>query len=263
MDEIGKDEILKLKRKKLKSRLLGLQLSLSEEEQNILKECESEHPTELKTNSVSSIEKHHEEMKEHDEFLNKKREELKVRLLKLREESLAPIPDDGVWLEDIIRKEEKERIEYIEKNYEFIEQKILSRTPTPFSIKFHRLGYYPLYESLDIILYIHDKLLENHSESIYSKFKVDGALLYLVTDDSFYHITLFFYNDDKANLFYKDRWLSKFECHPSNCASITTINFDKKEMGNARYYLYSVLERIFHISPFQHIETTFKIGKIK
>ena len=55
MDEIGKDEILKLKRKKLKSRLLGLQLSLSEEEQNMLKECESEHPTELKTNSVSSI----------------------------------------------------------------------------------------------------------------------------------------------------------------------------------------------------------------
>lgn len=107
MDEIGKDEILKLKRKKLKSRLLGLQLSLSEEEQNILKECESEHPTELKTNSVSSIvsvsddgvihvplyrpvelitksidddtKKYHEEMKEHDELLNKKREELRQK----------------------------------------------------------------------------------------------------------------------------------------------------------------------------------------
>ena len=108
MDEIGKDEILKLKRKKHKSRLLGLQLSLSEEEQNILKECGSEHPTELKTNSVSSIvsfsddgvihvplyrpvelitksidddtKKYHEEMKEHDELLNKKREELRQKI---------------------------------------------------------------------------------------------------------------------------------------------------------------------------------------
>lgn len=107
MDEIGRDELLRLKRKDLKARLLGLQSSLSEEEQNILKECESEHPTELKTNSVSSIvsvsddgvihvplyrpvelitksidddtKKYHEEMKEHDELLNKKREELRQK----------------------------------------------------------------------------------------------------------------------------------------------------------------------------------------
>lgn len=205
-----------------------------------------------------------------DELLKLRREELKARLLRSIEQeelkrSTYTVSDD--WVYDIIAKEEKERSEYIEKNYEFIEQKILSRTPTPKSdcpIPKGRLGYYPLNESLDIILYIHDKLLETRSsDSVYSTFKVDGALLYLVTDSMFYHITLFFYEDDKANLFYKDRWLSKFECHPSNCASITTINFDKKEMGNARYYLSSVLEGIFHISPFQHIETTFKLVKIK
>ncbi len=201
-----------------------------------------------------------------DELLKLRREGLKARLLRAIEQdelkrSTYTVSND--WVDDIIAKQEKERFEYIEKNYESIEQKILNRTPTPLSIKFHPLGYYPLYESLDIILYIHDKLLETRSVSVYSTFKVDGALLYLVTDSMFYHITLFFYEDDKANLFYKDRWLSKFECHPSNCASITTINFDKKDMGTARNYLSSVLERIFHISPFQHIEPTFKLVKIK
>lgn len=201
-----------------------------------------------------------------DELLKLRREELKARLLRSIEQdelkrSTYTVSND--WVDDIIAKEEKERFEYIQKNYEFIEQKILNRTPTPFSIKVGYLGYYPLYESLDIILYIHDKLLETRSDSVYSTFKVDGALLYLVTDSMFYHITLFFYEDDKANLFYKDRWLSKLECHPSNCAPIITINFDKKEMGTAGNYLSSVLERIFHISPFQHIETTFKLVKIK
>lgn len=201
-----------------------------------------------------------------DELLKIRREKLKARLLRSIEQeelkrSTYTVSND--WVYDIIAKEEKERSEYIEKNYEFIEQKILNRTPTPLSIKFPLLGYYPLYESLDIILYIHDKLLETHSDSVCSTFKVDGALLYLVTDSRAYHITLFFYEDDKANLFYKDRWLSKFECHPNNCAPITTINFEKKEMGTARNYLSSVLERIFHISPFQHIEPTFKLVKIK
>lgn len=204
-----------------------------------------------------------------DELLKLRREELKARLLRSIEQaelkrSTYTVSND--WVGDIIAKEEKERSEYIEKNYEFIEQKILSRTPTPKSdcpIPKGRLGYYPLCESLDIILYIHDKLLETRDASVYSQFEVDGALLYLVTDDRSYHITLLFYNDDKAKLYYQDRRLSEFECHPRDCASITTINFDKKEMGNARYYLSSVLESIFHISLFQHIEPTIKLVKIK
>lgn len=205
-----------------------------------------------------------------DELLKLRREELKARLLRSIEQeelkrSTYTVSND--WVGDIFAKEEKERFEYIEKNYEFIEQKILSRTPTPKSdcpIPKGRFGYYPLYESLDIILYIHDKLLETRSsDSVYSTFKVDGALLYLVTDDRSYHITLLFYNDDKAKLYYQDRRLSEFECHPRDCAPITTINFEKKEMGTAGHYLYSVLEGIFHISPFQHIEPTFKLVKIK
>lgn len=238
MDEIGKDEILKLKRKVLKAKLLGLPESLSEEEKEAIKKWK---------------------IKEDE----KKCKELEARLLEKK--SLAPIPDDGVWLEDIIRKEEKERGEYIEKNHELIEQKVLNRTPTPFTRKISLLGYYPLNVSLDIIIYTHDKLLENSSNSsVYSTFKVDGALLYLVTDDLFYHITLLFYNVDKANIFYQDRWLSKFECHPRNYAPITTVDFDKKDDKNGvSYYLSRILEGIFHISPFEHIETTFKIANIK
>lgn len=203
-----------------------------------------------------------------DELLKLRREELKARLLRAIEQdelkrSTYTVSND--WVGDIFAKEEKERFEYIEKNYEFIEQKILSRTPTPKSdclIPKCRFGYSPLYESLDIILYIHDKLLETRDASVYSQFEVDGALLYLVTDDRSYHITLLFYNDDKAKLFYQDRRLSEFECHPSNCASITTINFEKKEKKPTSY-LFSILDNIFHISPFQHIEPTFKLVKIK
>ena len=73
-----------------------------------------------------------------DEVLRLKREELKARLLRSIEQdelkrSTYTVSND--WVDDIIAKEEKERFEYIEKNYEFIEQKILNRTPTPSSIK--------------------------------------------------------------------------------------------------------------------------------
>lgn len=245
MGEIERDELLKLKRKVFKAKLLGLPLPLSEEEKEAIKEWE-----------IS------EKVKE-DEILKRKKEEIAKSLSSLMDNHLPLRIGAQDWVEDIIRKEEQERFEYIEKNLEFIEQKILNRTPTPPLITIRPFGYYPLNVSLDIIIHVHNKMLETDTCSVYSTFKVDGALLYLVTDSLYYHITLLFYNDDKANLFYQNRWLSRFKCHPSNYAPITTINFDKKEVDTPSSYLSCILESIFHISPYQVIETTFKRINIK